>query len=693
MKAKTTLFMVLVIFLFSPFAYGDYGDWDGPYSEDEWIHGGNRLDPENYPPMDPRIMGWATEVMDYWRPEGINFGTPDLVLGQPGGTFDVFSLGDGGWITVSFDQAISNGPGPDLAVWENGFINVSVPPLGMLFGELMFVEVSTDGVNFARFPSVCLNPTTEPIGAFGCIDPTYYHYVGGKHPNGNDARDEGTAFDLEDLQDDPLVIEGTVDLNNILYVKLIDVIGDGSTFDSLGNPMWDPYPTQFGSGGADADAVCLLKDVYVLHLGIDGEGGDFFPQELAEEAYYTGPAAAKQTLRWIYGDPYDIYTESQANLYNTYHNGTPGQDMNTADVRTLIQDEKPTTTPSYAYNFSAKADDEEDMAIKRFIHWCDFNVQSYYPSGTGINEPQVPSLIVSNEDTYGYVWKTLRGFVTDVDPCDDDNVFTIPDMTVYGLWLNDPAIGGLGYNVYLTGDEFKDMYEQVDGKYRSVVEPPEGIDVIKVEANLRKARVSYVKGRQNKMLANVFKDLRVKRTSSFVSMSITDRNEHLRLFEAIRWDRVIPNELLRSPDFKNVFSKTRFNGVLKVTDLNTNADYRLVLFSQSGKENSASVVLAMDGEDGKFRKATWVGEDQSYLPISRKEALEIAAKALRTTGDLKKWEIRLVWDKEANDSNFFPMYEITVRGVAVVYVYQDGSFDVEKAPVVYVKPVPVRPSL
>jgi hypothetical protein len=101
----------------------------------------------------------------------------------------------------------------------------------------------------------------------------------------------------------------------------------------------------------------------------------------------------------------------------------------------------------------------------------------------------------------------------------------------------------------------------------------------------------------------------------------------------------------------------------------------------------------MDGEDGKFRKATWVGEDQSYLPISRKEALEIAAKALRTTGDLKKWEIRLVWDKEANDSNFFPMYEITVRGVAVVYVYQDGSFDVEKAPVVYVKPVPVRPSL
>lgn len=148
--------MILVVLLaignvFVTFAYGAYGDWDGPYSEDEWIHGGNQLSPENYPPMDHRIKGWATEVVDYWRPEGLTHGTPEIVLGQPGGTFHVFSLGDSGWITVGFDQVIRNGEGADFAVWENGFIEWGT---GLLWAELMFVEVSTAGNDFARFPSV-----------------------------------------------------------------------------------------------------------------------------------------------------------------------------------------------------------------------------------------------------------------------------------------------------------------------------------------------------------------------------------------------------------------------------------------------------------------------------------------------------------------------------------------------------------
>jgi hypothetical protein len=376
---------------------------------------------------------------------------------------------------------------------------------------------------------------------------------------------------------------------------------------------------------------------YVLHLGIYGYyGRDNFPQELAEQAYYSGVAAAKQTLRWIYGDDggqppeYNLYNVAQADLYSTYHTGSSGQDMSTGDIRTLIQTEKPTTTPSYAYNFSAKADDDEDMAIKRFIHWCDFNVQAYYPSGTGINEPQVSSLIVTSEDTYGCQWKTLRGFATDVDPCDDDNVFNIPDMTVHGLWLNDPAIGGLGYNVYVTGDEFRDMYEQVDGKYRSVVEPPEGIDVVKVEANLRKARISYVKGKRNQMLANVLKDLRVQKASSSFSTSTLEAEAELclRLYKGVRWDGVIPRELFNSPDFKNIYSKSRYRNTLHVADLDGGEDYGLVVFSRSRKINTASMVLIVEKEEGNFRQATWDSEDQDYLPVSRKEAVEIAMKAL-----------------------------------------------------------------
>lgn len=259
---------ISLLFLFNqPNAFSAYGDHDGPYGEDDGIHGGNRLyeyDPENpdagtYPPPDPRIKGWAVSIVDSWRPDGITSGTPDLVLGQPGGTFDAWSMGDGGWITVSFDQVIANRSGYDFAIWENGFISRQAGNQGLLWAELMFVEVSTDGLNFCRFPSINLIPAAPPLGGFGCIDPTYVHNVAGKHPNGNDGRDEGTPFDLDDLAEDPLVIDGTVNLHHIRYVKLIDVIGDGSTFDSQGNPMLDPYPTPFGTGGADLDAVAILN--------------------------------------------------------------------------------------------------------------------------------------------------------------------------------------------------------------------------------------------------------------------------------------------------------------------------------------------------------------------------------------------------------------------------------------------------
>ena len=670
MRKKVLLFLALIILLaggnvFVPVVYGDYGDWDGTYQE-EGIHAGYHSGGT----QDPRIMGWATEVVDYWRPEGINFGTPDLVLDQPGGTYDVFSLGDGGWITIAFEQAVTNGPGPDLAVWENGFVNVSVPPLGMLFAELMFVEVSSNGIDFARFPSVCLNPATEPIGGFGCIDPTYYHNVGGKHPNGNDGRDEGTPFDLDDLLDDPLVINGTVDLNNIQYVRLVDVIGDGSTYDSLGNPMWDPYPTPFGSGGADLDAVCILKNVYILHLGMDEDGNDIFPQELAQELYYTGASVGLMTMRFLYPS----YPESQSYLYSTYHSGAPGEDMSAVDVKNILQDETNAISELVPYNFVATADSDEDHAIKRFIYWMDYQV-------SGVEEPNVP-VQLPTDGAYSNNWKTVRGFVTSEDPFVN---WQMPDFTVLGLWLNDPKINGLGFNFYAIGEEFKDMYETVEGSYRYVAEPPEDSVLNALDAGMDAVEISYLEGKSDAGLANALSLQKrlVMSPDEFISQTNEEMKKAEALYSDIRWQELVPNELKVSPDFNGIFSQTSFNGVLKVTDLTTGEDYALALFSQSGKANTASVVLMLGEETGGFRQATWTGEDQAYLPLSVKEAMKIARKVLvseviELDADLLTLDqkIRLVWDKDFARSRFLPAYEISLEG-GIIYVFQDGSYSVE----------------
>jgi hypothetical protein len=452
----------------------------------------------------------------------------------------------------------------------------------------------------------------------------------------------------------------------------------------------------------DGDVVKCSWDYasYVLHLGVDEYGNDYFPQELADTAYYTGPAAAGQTNNWMFGDPYNLYTVDQAALYQTYHldaSGTDGQDMNTANVRSMIQGIKPVTTPSYAYNFVAEADDNESMAIKRFIHWCDFDVQAYYPSGTGINEPNVPSLIVTADTTCGYQWKTLRGFATSVDPCDDGSVFTIPDMTVYGLWLNDPAIGGLGYNVYLTGDAFKaDEYEQVDGKYRSVCEPPEDLDVELFNQNLAAARISFTQGKQ-------VADL------SMAMTTMGSAEERDAEFEKVNWEDVIPSYLRVSPEFDTVFSKCRFSGTLEVDDLKTGDTYQLVTFSQGTEvefqpiekkvcrlsrmridksDPTASIVLLVNKADGKFRQATWAAEDQKYMPLTEDEAVSIArnavggkqlkridgqAVAIGKIDERGEVNVSLVYNEDCS-SRFLPMYEVIMEDGTVIRVMQDGTY-------------------
>jgi hypothetical protein len=210
---------------------------------------------------DARIVGWATGWTNLVRgPKDIanpgggdaSAGHPDNVLGPV--TCDVgdtVSLGDGGRLTLTFALPVFDGPGPDLVVFENGFFS----GLG-LFAELAFVEVSTNGATFARFPGASLTP--DPVGTYDTLDPTDVYYLAGKHPGGNQQPCEGTGLDLSSLLNHPAVLSGAVDLAEINYVRVVDVIGNGSTRDSLNNPIYDPYPTNFSNGGFDLQAVGVI---------------------------------------------------------------------------------------------------------------------------------------------------------------------------------------------------------------------------------------------------------------------------------------------------------------------------------------------------------------------------------------------------------------------------------------------------
>jgi hypothetical protein len=171
-------------------------------------------------------------------------GKSEDAIGKADGT--VVSLGDGGHALLKFNIPVVDGPGPDFAVFENAFTDN--------FLELAFVEVSSDGQRFVRFPSVSLTDTTIQKGAFDPLDPTKIHNLAGKH-----RLFFGTPFDLAELADS----QG-LDLMNIQYIRIVDVVGSLNDklarFDSRGVKINDPFPTDFESSGFDLDAIGVIHN-------------------------------------------------------------------------------------------------------------------------------------------------------------------------------------------------------------------------------------------------------------------------------------------------------------------------------------------------------------------------------------------------------------------------------------------------
>lgn len=216
--------------------------------------------------VNPLFFGWATGHSGYYRSDSsLQYSDAALALGPvTGDTFDVVSLGDlptgstqPGTITLSYSRPLANLPGADFVVFENGTYSLYTTPggsvIGQVWAELAYVEVSSDGLNFARFPSRSL--TANPVGAYGTLDPTNVYNLAGKHVNAF-GESWGTPFDLEALKTHPLVggAAPLVDLGDIRYVRIVDVPGTGSFLDDTGAPIYDAWLT-VGSGGFDLEAV------------------------------------------------------------------------------------------------------------------------------------------------------------------------------------------------------------------------------------------------------------------------------------------------------------------------------------------------------------------------------------------------------------------------------------------------------
>ncbi len=177
---------------------------------------------------------WLDRVRAFEPGTSAGFGAaelPGIVLGPPEGfgtsrgSLDVVSLGNSGRIVVSFDDnAVVDGDGDDLVIFENPFIGGS-----LLFSELAFVEVSADGLDWKQFP----------------FDAGTGEGLAGREPvlansdNGLDPLDEASGGDRFDLAD--------VGLDYVRFVRITDA---GDQIDDPGNHSFAGT-----KGGFDLDAA------------------------------------------------------------------------------------------------------------------------------------------------------------------------------------------------------------------------------------------------------------------------------------------------------------------------------------------------------------------------------------------------------------------------------------------------------
>ncbi len=210
-----------------------------------------------------------------------NVGDSSSAFGMAGAT-GVVSLGDGGAAILQFSTPIIDGSGPDFAVFENGFDD--------LFLELAFVEVSSDGINYFRFPATSNTDTTTQTGSFGWTDATKINNLAGKYRGLY-----GTPFDLGDIPDN-----GMLNKQAVTHVKVIDVVGcmqdQFATRDMNHHKINDPWPTGFGSGGFDLDAVGVIHQQTVGIEELTLQQAIVYPNPAKDELFVSVPSFTNYSL-------------------------------------------------------------------------------------------------------------------------------------------------------------------------------------------------------------------------------------------------------------------------------------------------------------------------------------------------------------------------------------------------------------
>ena len=386
-------------------------------------------------------------------------------------------------------------------------------------------------------------------------------------------------------------------------------------YNSIGMPWYQNTPPY----NSTAAAVCQM----LLNFLRDGTGKPALTQqaiyEYAKSPKPYGPELNPDEIAKVLGhfDPYDSLVSNWSNGFDSLPGGNPYK----------------------GYNFSVDTYDPlaDPDAINKYMrdicHWMAYTVtrEDWWLDGLLVVHPNTPA-VIPLYGTYSH-WVAVKGYVASTNPCPQPHVnpFNTPDFIVYGYWIKDPLISGIGQDTYKTAAECKSSYflplsatDSYNGKFVQVAEPPPQISKAHVQIPQPTEDLGNLDFIGVKR-ANISSNSPQATNYSVAAHSLSAAREKA-FIKKQSWLDVLPGPLLSDYECVEAFTGTkRQDAVLvKRADIQ-DSDYYVVPFNKTDKKGMflTSGVIMLDANTGYFKEASWTKVPEKFLTVAGKDAMSL----------------------------------------------------------------------
>ena len=355
-------------------------------------------------------------------------------------------------------------------------------------------------------------------------------------------------------------------------------------------------------------------------------------------------------------DPYDILVSNWADGYDSYPGGNPYQ--------------------GYNYNVDTYDPASGLEAINNYMrdicHWMAYSVtkEEWWKAGELVARPNTPAAIPIC-GTYDH-WVAVKGCVTSENPCPEPqtNPWNTPDFTVYGFWMKDPLVTGIGQNTYKTAAECKATYflpletdDDYDGLFLQVAEPPGERSTASVEVSRPApsfANLAFIGAEIPVVSGGRF----AQGTAMSFSADSAGMQESLKVKNS--WRDLVDPYLLTDAEVINAFEGTKIGEYVLVHRLDSeNADYYLVPFGKNVKRRGflTSGVIILDAALGYFKEASWTKEPETLLEVDAQRAITLVRRYIIKSyhEELKELMQKYRYGYSGKKGEFYHRYHTQLR--------------------------------